>query len=93
MLLPQDGHSLREAERIVYMLCTRCKPRPRGAAPPAQREAGPHSLPGWERLKLIICSHCGTLLPPEDPKHSTLEKLGALARFGLSAGTSTILEP
>jgi hypothetical protein len=75
------------------MLCSRCKKLPRNGGSPEKRDGGPQTLPGWERLKLIICAHCGDLLPPADPRHSTLEKLTALARFGLSAGTSTILEP
>lgn len=74
------------------MLCSRCRKLPKERRPASARVLGPHTLPGWERLRFIMCSQCGDLLPPADPKNSTLDKLGTLARFGLSAGTSTILE-
>lgn len=73
------------------MLCSRCKRMPEGQASAAV--ASPQTLPGWERLELILCSRCGVLLPGLEPSDRLLDKLAGLARFGLTAGTSTILEP
>lgn len=73
------------------MLCARCKQLPRERN--RSREAGPQSLPGWDRLKFIMCSWCGELLRTSGQDDPMLDKLTGLARFGLAAGTSTILEP
>jgi hypothetical protein len=74
------------------MFCVRCKQIPKGAEPSGSG-AGPQTLPGWERLKIIMCSRCGELLPAKESTDRLLDTLSELARFGLSAGTSTILEP
>lgn len=75
------------------MLCSRCRRMPKGAHPIGVAGASPQTLPGWERLELILCSRCGVLLPGVEPGATLLDKLAGLARFGLAAGTSTILEP
>ena len=74
------------------MLCSRCMKLPREAAAPPVAERGPQSLPGWDRLKFIMCACCGELLKGA-VTDSTLDKLSALARFGLAAGTPTLMEP
>jgi hypothetical protein len=79
--------------RESAMLCSRCRQIPKESAPPRDREAGPQSFPGWDRLKLIMCSGCGELLPVMPHPADLLDRLAGLARFGLAAGTSTILEP
>lgn len=75
------------------MLCNFCKKLPREHYTARRADAGPRTLPGWERLQLIMCSRCGELLPALDVKDTMLEKIAGLARFGLAAGTSTLLEP
>ena len=75
------------------MRCNHCKNLPKEGDVARSPDSGPHTLPGWERLQLIMCAHCGQLLPPLDVKDTMLEKIAGLARFGLAAGTPTLLEP
>lgn len=74
------------------MLCSRCKNLPRASTAGGSGEHWPQNLPGWERLKFILCASCGELLPGAEIR-DTVEKLSSLARFGLAAGTSTLTEP
>lgn len=71
------------------MLCVACKKLPKTLTEPASRRAW--GLPGWERLRHVICSRCGALLPLHDPTDSMLRTMTRLARVGLAAEADPIL--
>lgn len=71
------------------MLCTTCKMLPDSAK---ERGQSAHSLPGWERLREVMCEACGALLPPMSQTDRMLRRLSELARFGLAAGGQPILK-
>jgi hypothetical protein len=74
------------------MLCGSCKKLPRAVTEPASGRTQ-EGLPGWDRLKLVMCSGCGSLLPPPNATDTMLRTLSRLARFGMIAGARPILEP
>lgn len=75
------------------MLCTRCKmllPPPRETVHVPQPPVDVHV----ERLRTLVCSHCGALLPSNHwPDDELLGKLTQLAQFGLAADDKGLLEP
>jgi hypothetical protein len=62
--------------------------------PDSAKERGQisHTLPGWERLKEVMCEACGMLHPPLSQTDRMLRRLSELARFGLAAGGNPILK-
>jgi len=74
------------------MLCGRCRQEVEMWGDAAAR-AEAASLPGWDRLKTVLCSRCGELLPRPDTTGRLLDKLVRLGRTGIAAGTAPILEP
>lgn len=75
------------------MRCSRCKQVPRDSNRSSTTGVSPRTLPGWERLEFVLCSRCGALLPGFAAERTVLDKLEGLARFGLAAGTTAIMEP
>jgi hypothetical protein len=73
------------------MLCGTCKKLPRSLTEPASGRT-PDGLPGWDRLKLVMCSGCGSLLPPPGATETMLRTLSRLARFGMAAGATPIMK-
>jgi hypothetical protein len=73
------------------MLCRHCdavvlRETWRGAATPV-------SLRGPERIRDLLCTHCGTILAAEDIAQRLLEKQSQLALFGLAGPGPVLLEP
>ena len=73
------------------MLCRSCKKLPRDLTDPGSGRTT-DGLPGWDRLQLVMCSGCGTLLPDAGATETMLRTLTRLARFGMAAGTNPILK-
>jgi hypothetical protein len=71
------------------MLCSNCRDLPNEVV--LERAHRARSLPGWERLRDVLCDGCGTLVPHGDQTDRLLRRLSHLARFGLAAGASPIL--
>ena len=46
-----------------------------------------------DRLGVIQCQRCGTVLPPLDTGEAMLRKLSQLAQFGIGAGAGPLLTP
>lgn len=47
----------------------------------------------WARLRPVLCSGCGAVLPEADLTGTMLGKISQLARFGLVDGGPPLLEP
>lgn len=47
----------------------------------------------WARLRPVLCSGCGGVLPEADLTGTMLGKISQLARFGLVDGSRPLLEP
>lgn len=72
------------------MLCLECatrSPRPR-----TRHTLGNPSLEGLSRLRSLVCSGCGSLLPLIDSTDGLLSKLVQLDRFGLGAFAAPLLQ-
>lgn len=74
------------------MLCAQCESYP---AEVVGRSgfSRPEGKGEWDRLRPIICSRCGSVLPDADQTGTMLGKLSQLARFGLVDGGRPLLEP
>jgi hypothetical protein len=74
----------------ICMLCLECatrSPRPR-----IRHVHEPPALEGLSRLRSLVCSGCGTLLPLTDSAEGLLTKLIQLDRFGLGAFAEPLLK-
>ncbi len=72
------------------MLCSSC----RLLAHASRRETTAVSLwrgPGGERVRALLCSGCGTVLPLGRTLDAMLAKLAQLARFGLDSAGRPLL--
>ncbi len=69
------------------VLCDRCESANCGT----NLRASLSGAPSAHRLLGLWCAQCGTLLSSGDPVDAMLGKLSQLARFGLGAGSGTIL--
>lgn len=72
----------------MTMLCDRCESTNCGTNLRATARIG---AVGGHRLLGMWCAQCGTLLSSGDSVDAMLGKLSQLARFGLGAGSGTIL--
>lgn len=73
------------------MLCVECRKLPSAATDPASGRTL-SGLPGWTKLRTVMCSGCGSLLQYEGATETMLRTLTRLARFGLGAETNPILK-
>ena len=74
------------------MLCRRCERRA-WSARMARFWSSPQTVWSASRLRDLICTRCGAVLPTELVTERLLEKLSQMGRFGLSAAEQPLLEP
>ena len=74
------------------MLCRRCERRS-WSARMLRFWSSPESVWSASRLRDLICTRCGAVLPTELVTERLLGKLTQMGRFGLSAAERPLLEP
>src|SRR5437660_4299613 len=74
------------------MLCRRCERRA-WSARMLRFWSSPQSVWSAARLRDLICTRCGAVLPAELVTERLLGKLSQLGRFGLNAAGRPLLEP
>jgi hypothetical protein len=53
--------------------------------------SGSVEIPQSNHIGVLLCQHCGAVLPAVDGVDTMLHKLSQLAQFGLGAGSAPLL--